>query len=270
MALRGQRYTLAQLNALLDSWVNDSTDTRWTATEKNLAIQSAILAARGNWEEERIDSSNTYDASTYRYDLPPACHRVLEVQFEPDDSDCPRYSISPAQWSIEGDELVFDYSYRDYDGHTMYIIYTVLPTNLLTLSKTDGVIASTTATALTSASSTFVTSNVLVGDAVIINETAYAGNGTYYVKSVDSETQLTLHQAPGAAGNNLDFSVSQYTDMPLNYLKYASMAELYEMAFRNAPGVEIDSNIKMATYYHQLADNEINKFSRRSSTHRSF
>jgi len=58
--------------------------------------------------------------------------------------------------------------------------------------------------------------------------------------------------------------------MPLTYIKYASMAELYEMSFRNAPGLEIDSNIKMAMYYRQLADNEIRKFSRRSSTHRNY
>ena len=270
MALRGQRYTLTQLNTLLGGWVNDAADTRWTSAEKNSAIQSAILAARGNWEEERIDSSNTYDDETYRYDLPPACHRVLAVQFEPNDSDYPRYEISPGQWGVEGNELVFNYSYTNYDGHTMYIIYTALPTNLLTLSGVDGVIASVTATALTSAASTFITNLTLIGDAVIITENNYAGNGTYYVKSVDSETQLTLDKAPGAAATALNFTVGQYTDMPLTYIKYASMAELYEMSFRNAPGLEIDSNIKMATYYRQLADNEIRKFSRRSSTHRSY
>lgn len=270
MALRGQSYTLVQLNALLDGWVDDASDLRWTAAQKNAAIQSAVLAARGSWEEERIDSSNTYDDETYRYTLPPACHRVLAVQFEPDSTDYPRYEISPGQWSIEGSELVFDYSYNKYDGHTMYIIYTALPTNLLSISKTDGAIASATATALTSAASTFVTDMVLVGDAVIINESGYAGNSTYYVKSVDSETQITLDRAPGTTGSSLNFTVSQYTDMPLTYLKYASMAELYELAFRNAPGLEVDSNIKLATYYRQLAENEIRKFSRRSGVHRSY
>ena len=54
MALRGQKYTLVQINALLDGWVNDAADTRWTSAEKDSAIQSAILAARGNWEGKEL------------------------------------------------------------------------------------------------------------------------------------------------------------------------------------------------------------------------
>jgi hypothetical protein len=269
MVLRGQLWTLAQLNSKLDTAVDDASDLRWTAAQKNTAIQNAVLSARHSWLEERIDDSNTYAEDTFRYTMPPSCYRVISMYFS-GDSDEPRYEINPSTWHIEGNEIVFTYSYDDYDGDTLYIIYSVLPNNLLTVSSTAGVIASTTTKVLTAAGSTFVTNMVLVGDPVIINESGYAGNGTYYVASADSETQLTLHKAPGTAGASLDFTVAYYTDLPLDYLMHEAQCELYQMAMNNAPGTEIDSNIKMSTYYKQLAERDLERSARRPNPSRSY
>lgn len=270
MTLRGQQWTLAQLVTKLGVMIDDASDVRWSSTQKELALQMAILSARFSWLEERLDDTNTYSINTYRYTIPPACYKVIALYFEPTDSTEPRHEINSTVWHIENDKIVFTYAYDDYDGQTMYIVYSVLPGNLLTISLTDGAVASATTAAITSATATFITDEVLIGDTVIINESGYAGNGTYYIESVDSETQLTLHDVPGTIGTSLDFTVSQYTDMPVDYLMHSSMGELYEIAMRNAPGKEIENNIKMAVYYRQLAARDLEKIARRPNPNRSY
>lgn len=270
MTLRGVQWTLAQLVADLRIRLDDASDVRWSSTQKALAVQSAIRRARGQWWEERIDDTNTYDADDFRYTLPAGCETIIAIYLEALDSTLPRFAVSPVLYHREGNELVIEQEIDDYDGQIMYIHYTVYPTNLLTCSATDGVIASATAVALTSASQTFVTKGIREGDPIVINESGYAGNDTYYVVSIDSETQVTLHKAPGTTGSSLDYNVALYTDMPYEYLITASMAELYEMASRNKPGVEVEENIRWANYYRQLAADELRRQFRHMPARRSY
>lgn len=247
---RGVLWTLAQLNAHLDTRIDDTSDIRWTSAEKDLAIQVAIRSARGRWWEQRIDDTHTYDQDDFRYDLPPACEGVEAVYFAARSSDEPRYFVVPNRWHIEGDELVFDKPFPDYDSQDMYIHYFVYPSSLLSVTATDGAISSTT---LTSSTSTFVTKLVREGDEVeIVGDTG----GPYYVSSVTSETVLVLHKAP-TAGTSKTFYVARYTDLPVDYIIYAAMAECYEMASRNRPGVEVEENIRWSTYCHQLAEQHL-------------
>jgi hypothetical protein len=269
MVLRGQLWTLAQLNSRLDTAIDDSSDLRWSSAQKDTAIKTAILSVGPKWLEERIDDTNTYSDDTYRYNMPPACYRVISLAFS-DPNDGMRYSVNPTTWHVEGSEIVFTYEYEKYDGETMYILYHVLPSNLLTLSMTTAAVASIITKALTCAGETFITKGVLVGDPVIINEGSYAGNGTYYVASVDSETQVTLHKAPGTIGTNLDCTIAQYTDLPIDYVIAKSKAELYMLTVMNAPGQEIDTNIKLASYHEQLANAILQKRERRSNPSRSY
>lgn len=259
MTLVGNTWTLSDLTTEVSNFMDDASNARWSTTDVARAIRAAIRSAPPKWWEERLDDSNTYDEEDFRYDLPPACQRVEEVWFAPLSEDKPRYFVVPTVWHTEGTELVFTDSLHNYHGKTMYILYIVHPTNLLTLSITNGAIASATAVALTSSGETFITKGVRVGDAVIINETNYDGNGTYYVKSVDSETQLTLHKAPGATGTDLDCTVAQYTDVPVEYIIYYAAGQLFENAARNRPGVEIDQALTLARYYRSLAEIELNK-----------
>ena len=257
----GDRWTLATLTTAISAALNDASNARWETTDIAAAIQEAVREARADWPDERIDSSETYSDTDYRYDLPVWAERVIEVWFEPLTSGEPRFQVPAKWWRQEGTELVFKRAWKTYNGQAMYIHCLAYPTNLLTESKTNGAIADTTTKDLTSAASTFTTDGVRAGDEVIIAETGYAGNGTYYVETV-ADTTLTLDRAPGTVGTNLDFTVAEYTDIPYKYIRYFSMAWLYEWAARNKPGRDVEENLRWAAYYRQLADRALEEAQR--------
>jgi len=263
MVLIGSTYTLATIVTDLSTRLDDSSHVRWTQAEKNLAVKTAIRLARGTWHEERLDDTNTYDSETYRYTLPVNCERILSVYFAPENSDEPRRLVVPSMYHREGNTLVFTLPYPYYDGNTMYISYIVYPNNLITCSASDGVVAST---GLTSATSTFITSGVCVGDEVEI--TGDTG-GPYYVSSITSETVLVLHKAP-TAGSSKTFYIARYTDLPYEYLIFGAMGELHEMAARNRPGVEVEELVKWASYYRSMAEEVLKKQARHRSSVRSY
>lgn len=263
MVLIGSTYTLATIVTDLSTRLDDSSHVRWSQAEKNLAVKTTIRLARGTWHEERLDDTNIYDSSTYRYMLPVNCERILSVYFAPDTSDEPRRLVVPSSYHREGNTLVFKLSYPYYDGNIMYISYIVYPNNLLTCSGTDGVISSTE---LTSATSTFITSGVCVGDEVEI--TGDTG-GPYYVSSITSETVLALHKAP-TAGSSKTFYIARYTDLPYEYLIFGAMGELHEMAARNRPGVEVEELVKWASYYRSMAEEVLKKQARHRASVRSY
>jgi len=266
----GDKWTLAELIVDVSDALHDSTNVRWASTDVEKAINQAIRFARQEWREERIDDTNTYSDDDFRYDLPPVCERVVEVWFEPTDDYSPRYQVPATWWRQEGTELVFIRNYPEYDGETMYIVYLVNANNLLDIDLTNGAIATATATALTSVGSTFTTDGVRPGDEVIIYKAAYAGNGTYYVVSVTSETELKLHKAPGTVGTDLTFYVAHYTDMPYGYLVYFSMAWLYEHSARNKPGFDVEEVIRWSAYYRQLADKAMRDMQRAAKGRRRY
>jgi hypothetical protein len=268
--MHGDRWTLADLTAALAANLDDAGHARWAAALKASAIREAIREARGYWWDERVSTRHAYSEDTFRYDLPAACEKVVAVWFEPTSDSDPRVQVPSDWWLQEGSELVFVKSFSQYDGQEMYIHYLAFPTTLLTLSVTNGGVASVTTRALTSAGETFITKGVRVGDAVLVNETGYAGNGTYYVDTVDSETQLTLDRAPGTVGTNLDFTVAQYTDVPYNYIMYFAMAWLYEVSARNKPGRDIDELLKLASYYRALAARDLEQKSRMARSMRRY
>jgi len=263
MTKRGALWTQAELVADLGTRMDDASDVRWTAAQKQLGILSAIRRARGLWWEERLDDTQTYSQDTFRYDLPPVCEAVNEVYFEALSDEKPRYFVAPQLWHLEERTLVFDTRVSHYDGQTIYILYRVYPTNVLDVTAADGVAAST---AFSSATSTFVTSKVRPGDEV---EIVGDSGGPYYVASITSETALVLHKAP-TAGTELTFYVARYTDLPYEYLMYAAMSEMYEMASRNRPGVEVADNIRWASYYRQLSELKLRAQARHHAPQRRY
>lgn len=251
----GEKWTLADLRVGISGALDDSANARWSATEVDDAIREAIRLGRQKWGDERVDDTQTYDDDDFRYDLPKGCEKVLFVYFAPISDTDPRHEVSPATWHQEGTELVFTRSYATYDQQTMYIHYLTFPANLLSISLADGAVATAVTTALTSAAATFTTApKVREGDEVIIYKAAYAGNGTYYVVSIDSATQLTLNKAPGAIGATLTYYVAHYTDMPYTYLKFQAMAELYQLDARNRPGRNVEERLRWAAWYDAKAD----------------
>lgn len=263
MVLKNPKYTLSQVRTDVSIRMDDSSDVRWTAAQKNLAITSAIRKAAGQWWEERIDDSNTYVTTTFRYALPPACKSVECVHFAGSTSTSPRVWASPTRWHIEDDYLVFDQAITAGNNRTMYITYLVYQANLLDISKTDGVASGTDFGSITS---TFIASGVQIGDELEIEGDQ---GGPYYVSGIEMPLVLNLHKAPTAA-SALTFHVARYTDMPYEYLVYGAMAELYEMASRNRPGVEVEEQIRWATYYRQMAENELKKHRKHTNPQRRF
>lgn len=246
MVLRGTKYTLSELMDDVSNSILDTGDIRWTEAQKELAIKRAVREASPNWWEERIDIKHHYEAGTTRYELPPASSRVQEVRFYPLPSEINRKIVSPTAWHVEGNELVFEEDFEDYAGSTIYIHYAYYQKNLLDTTGTDGVLDSGNNT-LTSASATFVTDGVKEGDAVIL-----VGRGRDVVASVDSETQLTLW-TDLYGGTDVTYYIAYYTDMPYEYLINKALSELYMIALRNRPGVEVEQYIRLSDYHRQLA-----------------
>jgi hypothetical protein len=81
---------------------------------------------------------------------------------------------------------------------------------------------------------------------------------------------LTLQKAPGTIGTGISYYVAEATDMPYEYLIVAALAELYEMASRNRPGVEVEECIRWSNYYRQLASDELKRQARHAPPTRSY
>jgi len=253
MAWTGNKWTLADLRNEVESFMDDTGNTRWSDDDFNRAIRAAVRSAPPKWWEEREDDSHTYDEETFRYALPPACASVEELWFEPLSSDKPRKFVVPNVWHVEGNYLVFTDTYPKYDGQTLYFRYIVYPTNLLTVTDDDGKVEAGDLDAFKDTDATFITNGVRVGDPVEVGT-----QGTFYVESVDSETQLTLHKDMTAA-TDITYYVARYTDLPVTYVQYYAAAMLYEAAARNRPGVELEDYLTLARYYRSLAELELNK-----------
>lgn len=251
------KWTLAQLTTEVEYFLDDTSNERWTEAEIHRCIRDAIRLSTPLWYEEREDSSQTYDEDTFRYTLPPTCFEVEEVWFAALSDDLPRYFVVPNTWHVEDTYLVFTHKYSNYDGQTMYIRYTVRPQNLLTCSGSNGVVASGDLDALTATGETFITDGVLVGDVVELAQ------GTFYVESVDSETQVTLDR-DGTAGTSLAYYVARYTDLPIMYIKYMTAALLYELSGRHRHGLTMEECVALARYYRALAMDDL----RRQMMHR--
>ncbi len=247
------KWTLAELKTEVAAFMNDTSYTRWSESDVERAINLAIRNAPPAWWEERIDDSHTYDMETFRYALPPACEAVEEVWFEPLDSSKPRKLVVPTSWHVEGNELVFTESYSKYDGQTLYMHYIVFPQHVTDIYGIDGKVGSDELDLLESASSSFITDGVRVGDSVLIE------GAEFFVKEVSGETELYLHKEASESGTSLTFYIARYTDLPIMYILYFAAAMLYEAAARNRPGVEVDENLRLSSWYRQLATQELNR-----------
>ena len=252
MAKTGSSFTLAAIQADLETRLDDTDNTRWSDAQMQLAIRAAVRKARTYWWDERLDDTNTYDYQEFRYSLPPACQGVEEVWLGDEDSTAPRWRVPARYYHVEHDELVFTESLTPHSGESLYIIYNAFPMNLLSLTGTGTLVSNV----MTDGSAAFSTNGVSVGDEVLLCSSASgAFVGTFYVKedlAHNTETTLALHKAPSVSGS-VTYYVAYYTSLPYEYLIYGAMAELYEMALRNRPGVEIKDYVELSTYYRQMA-----------------
>lgn len=263
MALQGTTYTLADLVDDLSLRVQDTGDSRWSESLKQLAVQTAVRDAAPHWWEERVDAKHEYDYTDFRYSLPAGCDVVEEVRFEPTSSTKPRQLVIPGEWHLEADELVFEDSFTKYNGYTLYIIYLHYQYNLLDVSGDSGEVDSTGLT-FTDTGETWIADGVKAGDAIIID-----GDGTYFIEEVTDSDELTL-RTEATEDTGLDYTIAYYTDMPQEYLLNQAMSELYMVALRNRPGVEITQSIKLSDYHRQLAAQALDKNRKRPRARRRY
>lgn len=258
-------WTLAELVAQVEVLLDDSSNERWAEADIEAALRAAVRAGSFAWWEERLDSSQEFAVNTYGYDLPPACHRVLAVYFEPVTANNPRRFVTPNQWYEQDGKLYFQNKFAAYTTKDIFVEYMVHPSNLLDIDQTDGVLLESAAT-LTSAASTFVADGVREGDEVYIpSETPKL----YYVSSITSETVLVITPDP-TDGSTKTFYVAHYTDMPIDYLVNYAAGWLYELAGRNRPGVEVEVVTQWASYYAQKADLAMRRNAKRMKSRREF
>jgi hypothetical protein len=176
--------------------------------------------------------------------------------------------VSPVLWYVSGDEIVFSQKLRKYDGYTLKINYLVYPNNLLNCEGTDGETyfdGNTNLYLLASLEMNF--SEARVGDEAVLS--VGGAENPFYVQAVLDAHTVALHK-PVSDASAVMFHIAKYTDLPYEYLMYASMAELYEMVSRNRPGIEVDEGIRWATYYRQLADMVLNQQQRHLSPTRVY
>lgn len=246
MALQGVTYTLDDLVSELNTRMDDASNDRWTESQKQLSVQLAVSSASPRWWEERIDDKHTYDYQQPRYELPPGWVSIEEVRFEPIDVGDDRHFVVPSTFHIEGNELVFEKNYISYNDNTLYIIYTYYPRTLLDVSGTSGEVQSD-GVSFVDSSATFITDGVKAGDAIVIE-----GDGRYIIQEVTFEDEVVL-RTEAEEDTGLTYYIAYYTDIPKEYLLNYAMSEMYMMATRNRPGVEIESSIRLSNYHRQLA-----------------
>ena len=262
------KYSLAELNTQLALYIKDVVHIRWTVTDLNFAIRQALMEAHGRWWEERV-AQDTYIYTTDFYDLPPACVNVEEVWFA--DSTAPTAMakfVPPSAWCHSVGYLQFTKRFPAYDGYWFFMVYRAYPTNLLTLTHADGVIAAGALTVLTSALGDFINQGVREGDAYFQGSLPGVGMDGY-VREVRNATTLELDRAQ-TAGAGMTYWIAPFTEVPYMYIMYQATANLLELGSRNRPGVTIDESLRLATYYRQLADNEIKRLRRPYETRRRY
>lgn len=249
-------WTLSAIVSDLEIRLDDVTNTRWSDAQMQLAVKAAVRKSAGQWWDERVDETHTYEDDTFRYSLPPACQMVEEVWFAAE-ADEPYWQVSSRFWHTEAGQLVFTEPFSKYSGNTMRIVYLVYPNNLLTSTGSGSVSDDT----LVDFDATFLTDGVCPGDSVLF----YSSGGTFieecYVADAgptNTNITLALHPTPSFSGA-CTYYLAYYTDLPYEYLVYGAMAELYEMSLRNRPGVEVRDAIELATYYRQMAEDRIIK-----------
>lgn len=117
---------------------------------------------------------------------------------------------STAEWQKGADDLALDPSF----------------TNVAEIYGTTAT-TSNTGNTLTDAGATFVTSGVTTSNYVLI--TSSSGTlGHYQITSVDSETQLTLSQAPGASTGNVAYRIGVGLDFSIGTnLKAKAIPKLF-------------------------------------------
>jgi hypothetical protein len=97
-------YTFAQLLTKLSTQLRDTSDTRWTSSEKTEALTEGFEDPALSYYAE--DSSLTADMSTQSYSVPTGVETVVDIALE--DSRGIETRIDPKLWEQKYGKIIFN------------------------------------------------------------------------------------------------------------------------------------------------------------------
>jgi len=251
--MRARPRTLAQLVSTLGKRLDDTAHQRWSQDEKEEAINKAIQLAWPSWYDVIIVKDTTYDDETYEYDLPYGVEDLFAVYVEPITAGNSWHRLRA--WHVDGDTLFLHETLgQAYDNKKMRFVCITPPWELFPAGTADGTDGSTTKdqSTFTSSGSTFITDGVEEGDVLFIK--SGANKGKYLIKSVDSETQLTIYGTFPATASNQSFAVNWKTTVPEAYIIHRAAANLFELSGHKGAGQDITEDMEWAQYHAQMAE----------------
>jgi len=258
--MRSRKRTLSALVSRLAAMLDDTGHTRWSSTEKQEAINLAIQAVWPRWVEIiDVYPFDTYDMETFAYLLPEGIDDVIALYFKPSNTDDPWWLVK--KWHVDGDFLYLHDSYKDYDGHDMRLVCVRAPWEFNTTGVTgsDGATTISTGT-FTSSSATFQTDGVEPGDVLWL----YSGcddedRKFWLIKSVDSETQLTVYGNFSATDTNITYYINYFTFVPEMYILHKAASELFQLSGHKGLGQDVTEDMQWAEFHAQMAEYYIDR-----------
>jgi len=253
--MRYRRRGFSDLTLRLGKMLDDTSGVRWSADEKKEALNLAILAS---WPRHHhiIDllPLADYDRETFVYALPEGIEDVIALYFEPNNSNDPWWLVR--QWHVDGDNIYIHGSYKDYDGQEIRAVC-VRPAwevNVNSVMGTDGITTIDTGT-FTSATETFVAHTVNPGDTLwLYSGCDEADIKQWLIKTVDSETQVTVYGEFAASDTSITYYVNYFTYVPEMYLLHKAASELFQLSGHKGAGQDVSEDMQWAEFHAQMAE----------------
>jgi len=266
--MRGYAKTLTLLTTRLAGLLDDSSHERWTLTEKEEAINVAIISAFPRWHEVQTTEDNTYSKTVYRYTLPYGAEDLIAVYLEPTTAGEAWKLIRT--WHTDGDYLYLHEAQDNLDGKKMRMVCVAAPWELRKYAaKTDGVTTLNTSN-FSSATGTFVTWGVKPGDRLFLKSGTglSADVGEWWIKSVTSETALVVYGKFTETTSVVVYAVNEDTRVPEMFILHKAAAEVYQLAGHKGAGQDIAEDMQWAEFHSQMAEYYLDKQERQFPTRR--
>ena len=253
--MKSKKQTLSNLVTLIAARLDDVSHVRWTSAEKQTAINAAIKAVWPRWNEIiDICPLADYDRETFTYALPEGVDGVVALYLKPNNSDDPWWLVK--QWHIDGDLIYFHDTYSNYDDNEIRIVCVRAPWEFNTndVTASNGVTTIDTGT-FTSSGVTFQAHGVEAGDVLWLYSGCDADDKKKWViKSVDSETQITVYGEFSASDTSITYYINYFTYVPDMYILHKAASELFQLSGHKGAGQDVSENMQWAEFHAQMAE----------------
>jgi len=250
---------LAHLNTLLD----DSGDSRWTATEKAYALIYACQRAWPEWFDLWINESMTYDKDVNQYALYDGMLDLVAVHIITASE-----TRNITDWYVRGRYLYIPTAYSSLDGGTLRLTAVTQPSPLVNMSYSDG--SSGIVVTANTKQVVFPSGALLQSKGVQPGMTIHLGGGTgglsytdYHVDRVTDETALYLIESPTTDSVHVGVEIGTKTDLPVAYLAHMAAAYLLQHEGSPANNVDVEKTLQWARFHYETALMELRRWKKR-------